>query len=194
MIPGTILSKTPPTRLAQLDAAGMRGREVYVGEGARTATRSAGRPLAQDRVWGRPSRAGDYAFSTPQLLGSERTGPDLSNVGARQPSEVWHSIHLYEPRASCTDRSCRLSMDVRRQGPADAPGDVVGAFRRSTRHRGKSSSPREEQDLVAYLKSLKQPSLPSPRHHREQYADGNPSGGDLLGDDCRNCRNAGHPL
>src|SRR5262249_36261139 len=32
-------------------------------------------------------------------LGIERTGPDLSNVAARQPSDVWHYIHLYQPRA-----------------------------------------------------------------------------------------------
>jgi cytochrome c oxidase cbb3-type subunit 2 len=29
-----------------------------------------------------------------------RTGPDLFNIGARQPSEDWHLIHLYNPRAT----------------------------------------------------------------------------------------------
>jgi cytochrome c oxidase cbb3-type subunit 2 len=33
------------------------------------------------------------------ILGSERTGPDLSNVGARQASEVWQYLHLYNPRS-----------------------------------------------------------------------------------------------
>jgi cytochrome c oxidase cbb3-type subunit 2 len=28
-----------------------------------------------------------------------RTGPDLFNIGARQPSKDWHLGHLYQPRA-----------------------------------------------------------------------------------------------
>ena len=28
-----------------------------------------------------------------------RTGPDLLNIGARQPSVDWHLGHLYQPRA-----------------------------------------------------------------------------------------------
>jgi cytochrome c oxidase cbb3-type subunit 2 len=26
-----------------------------------------------------------------------RTGPDLANIGARQPSREWHYLHLYNP-------------------------------------------------------------------------------------------------
>ena len=43
--------------------------------------------------------AGDYAYDTPHLLGTMRTGPDLLNIGARQPSVDWHLGHLYQPRA-----------------------------------------------------------------------------------------------
>jgi cytochrome c oxidase cbb3-type subunit 2 len=57
------------------------------------------RPLPQDAVFGRPSAPGDFTYQTPELLGSERTGPDLTNVGARQASTVWQYIHLYNPRA-----------------------------------------------------------------------------------------------
>ena len=28
-----------------------------------------------------------------------RTGPDLMNIGVRQPSEQWHLGHLFQPRA-----------------------------------------------------------------------------------------------
>ncbi len=61
-----------------------------------------------DAVWGRPSAPGDYAYVrlsglwqpyAPAVLGSERTGPDLANVGARQASEVWQYLHLYNPRS-----------------------------------------------------------------------------------------------
>jgi cytochrome c oxidase cbb3-type subunit 2 len=27
-----------------------------------------------------------------------RTGPDLSNIGSRQPSRDWQLLHLYDPR------------------------------------------------------------------------------------------------
>jgi cytochrome c oxidase cbb3-type subunit 2 len=43
--------------------------------------------------------AADYAYDTPHLLGTMRTGPDLFNIGARQPSRDWHLGHLYAPRA-----------------------------------------------------------------------------------------------
>ena len=42
---------------------------------------------------------GDYFYDKPHLLGSMRTGPDLFNIGARQPSKDWHLGHIYQPRA-----------------------------------------------------------------------------------------------
>ncbi len=51
--------------------------------------------------------ASDYYYSkqrmdiwrqSPSLLGSERTGPDLTEVGRRQPGREWHLLHLYNPR------------------------------------------------------------------------------------------------
>jgi cytochrome c oxidase cbb3-type subunit 2 len=32
-------------------------------------------------------------------MGTMRTGPDLFNIGARQPSVDWHMTHLYAPRS-----------------------------------------------------------------------------------------------
>ena len=48
--------------------------------------------------WGRPSLASDYIYDKPHLLGTMRTGPDLSNIGSRQPSKTWHYLHFYNPR------------------------------------------------------------------------------------------------
>lgn len=48
--------------------------------------------------WGRPSVPSDYIYDQPHLMGTSRTGPDLSNVGSRQPSREWHHLHLYNPR------------------------------------------------------------------------------------------------
>lgn len=50
------------------------------------------------RGWGsRPTVPRDYMRDKPVFLGTMRTGPDLTNIGARQPSEMWHHQHLYEP-------------------------------------------------------------------------------------------------
>jgi cbb3-type cytochrome oxidase cytochrome c subunit len=52
------------------------------------------------RGWGkRRSVAEDYLFDRSVLLGSQRIGPDLSNVGLRQPDMNWHLRHLYAPRS-----------------------------------------------------------------------------------------------
>jgi cytochrome c oxidase cbb3-type subunit II len=50
------------------------------------------------RGWGmRRTVARDYIFEAPPLLGTMRTGPDLANIGARQPSREWHLLHLFNP-------------------------------------------------------------------------------------------------
>ncbi len=46
---------------------------------------------------GAVSQGGDYVFDNPMILGSERTGPDLSYVG-RKRGEAWEIAHLKSPR------------------------------------------------------------------------------------------------
>jgi cytochrome c oxidase cbb3-type subunit 2 len=58
-------------------------------------------PVGPDlaRGWGRRRTvAEDFLFDSPVMLGSQRVGPDLANVGARQPDVNWHLLHLYDPR------------------------------------------------------------------------------------------------
>jgi hypothetical protein len=51
------------------------------------------------RGWGlRRSVAADYLFELPVMLGSQRIGPDLANVGARLPDPNWQLLHLYSPQ------------------------------------------------------------------------------------------------
>jgi cbb3-type cytochrome oxidase cytochrome c subunit len=53
------------------------------------------------RGWGhRRSVAQDYVYDSPVQPGSLRAGPDLANVGARQPDVKWHLLHLYAPDAA----------------------------------------------------------------------------------------------
>ena len=93
----------PPAALKPYTAQQLRGRAVYVSNGCLYCHSQQPRDPAQapdfSRGWGRPSVAADYAYDKPHLLGTSRTGPDLFNIGARQPSEDWQLGHLYQPRA-----------------------------------------------------------------------------------------------
>ncbi|NJD53650.1 MAG: c-type cytochrome [Candidatus Methanoperedens sp.] len=51
----------------------------------------------QDWAIGRISEKGDYYYDSPHLLGTERTGPDLAQIGGMRPTQ-WHIIHDKDPR------------------------------------------------------------------------------------------------
>lgn len=50
-----------------------------------------------DTAMGPVSQGGNYIFDNPMILGSERTGPDLSYIG-RKRSEAWEIDHWKNPR------------------------------------------------------------------------------------------------
>ncbi|MDA0772472.1 MAG: cbb3-type cytochrome c oxidase subunit II [Cyanobacteria bacterium] len=79
----------------KLSQAG-KGRAVYVREGCFYCHSQFVRP--QDRDFGSRVHAGDYVNETPNVLGTSRTGPDLSNEGLKMP-DAWHIGHLDNPRA-----------------------------------------------------------------------------------------------
>lgn len=72
------------------------GRDIYVREGCVYCHSQFVRP--QDRDFGSRVFAGDYANETPNVLGTSRTGPDLSNEGGKLPN-AWHKGHLIDPRS-----------------------------------------------------------------------------------------------
>lgn len=161
VLPGIELSRIPPgpgvEPLTELQA---EGREVYVANGCSYCHTQQVRPLPQDKIFGRPSAPGDFAYQTPELLGSERTGPDLTNVAVRQPSTVWQYIHLYNPRAVVPE-SIMPAFDwmfkVVDRAPAGAtPVPLPKAY---APVRGVVVPDRQAEALVAYLLSLKQPAL-----------------------------------
>jgi len=92
-----------PEGLEPYSESAARGRALYVSLGCVYCHSQQPRDpsLGPDglRGWGRPSVPGDYSYDSPHLLGTMRTGPDLMNIGARQPSTAWHLAHLYNPRA-----------------------------------------------------------------------------------------------
>jgi cytochrome c oxidase cbb3-type subunit 2 len=93
----------PPAGLKPYTIEQLAGRRSYIANGCVYCHSQQPRDVKQApdfaRGWGRASVAGDYAYDTPHLLGTMRTGPDLLNIGARQPSKDWQLGHLYQPRA-----------------------------------------------------------------------------------------------
>jgi cytochrome c oxidase cbb3-type subunit II len=159
VLPGIELSKIPAgPGVEPLTALEEQGREVYVANGCSYCHTQQVRPLEEDKVFGRPSAASDFKYQTPELLGSERTGPDLTNIGTRQPSSVWQYIHLYNPRAVVPESimpSFNWLFDVVDRVPAGmAPVPLPKAY--APPH-GVVVPTHKAEALIAYLASLKQP-------------------------------------
>jgi cytochrome c oxidase cbb3-type subunit II len=158
MVPGIILSGTQPTPgLHPLTAQEARGRDIYVSEGCAYCHSQVVRPLKQDLVFGRPSIGGDYAYATPELLGDHRNGPDLTNIGSRQPSTIWQYIHLWNPRAVVHDSIMpRYSWLFDVKNAAQAGDEVVPLPPGFGPSNAVVVTNERSRALVAYLESLKQ--------------------------------------
>jgi cytochrome c oxidase cbb3-type subunit 2 len=154
------------------------GRQVYISQGCiychsqQVRSNSFGADMA--RNWGqRRSVARDYIFDRPHLMGTMRTGPDLANIGARQPSREWHYLHLFNPQITSkgsimppfrflfrvVDLQSEVSAEARRrwtQVSADQSGTGQPAFLLPTQRAS---------DLVDYLLSLDQ-NYDLPEAHR----------------------------
>jgi len=151
-----------------LTAEQQRGLQVYVSEGCPACHTQQVRPLRVAGWTGRASVTQDYARlkpaawwqGTPGILGSERTGPDLSNIGQRQPSSDWQLIHLYNPR-SVSPWSVMPAFpwlfEVVSQPPTNAR--VVTLPPAFAPPQGKAVATQRALDLVAYLTSLRQTPL-----------------------------------
>lgn len=160
----------PLPNSVELTAAQKAGKDVYIANGCVACHTQQVRNVAMDKVWGsRPSIASDYARikrrsvweNTATLMGTERTGPDLTSIGTRQPSDAWQLMHLYNPR-SVVPASIMPSYPWMFDEKAKAaPGDVVVNVPEEFKHgKGVIVANKDAQNLVAYLLSLKQISLP----------------------------------
>lgn len=151
-----------PEKLARYSPAEARGRQSYVDLGCVYCHSQQPRDERQapdgQRGWGRASTPGDYTYDSPHLLGTMRTGPDLLNIGARQPSESWHMLHLYQPRAVVKGSIMPAypflfkEIDEQQQRPRDIVLNVPAPWAPSEGHIVVATE--EARDLVAYLKGL----------------------------------------
>jgi cbb3-type cytochrome c oxidase subunit II len=73
------------------------GRALYMANGCVYCHSQSIRTIDWDLGAERIAQAGDYVADRPILLGSERTGPDLSQEGGEHPDD-WHMAHFINPR------------------------------------------------------------------------------------------------
>src|SRR5687767_3315976 len=90
----------PGTSALRGDA--LEGKKIYISEGCVGCHSQQVRNVDMDKPFGaRPGMAADYAnndrmsiwVNTATLMGTERTGPDLTSVGVRQPGRDWNLMH-----------------------------------------------------------------------------------------------------
>ncbi|MEE9331793.1 MAG: cbb3-type cytochrome c oxidase subunit II [Methylophilaceae bacterium] len=150
----------PPKGLKPYTAEQASGRKVYIANGClychTQQPRDANLGPDGERGWGRASVAADYVYDDVHLLGTMRTGPDLFNIGARQPSLDWHLGHLYQPRAYIAGSTMPAFpyLFIERKGEAK-DGEVVVTLPPDFAKPGVTIIAKQEAlDLVAYLQGL----------------------------------------
>ena len=97
LLPNAIFRPQPSEFAVKRTPLEDRGRKIYLREGCVYCHSQFSRP--QDRDFGPLVMAGDYYYETPNLLGTIRTGPDLSNEGGKH-ADVWHIAHIKNPRTT----------------------------------------------------------------------------------------------
>ncbi|GAA4300669.1 cytochrome c [Compostibacter hankyongensis] len=156
---------------AELSPDAARGKAIFVANGCVACHTQQVRNVDMDKIWGsRPSLAADYADihrtdfwrNTATLMGTERTGPDLTDVGNRQPSKDWNLVHLFNPRIvvkeSVMPAYSWLFTVKKSPDSSDVVVNVPPGYLKGKE--GKVVATRDALYLVAYLRSLKQVKLP----------------------------------
>ncbi|MGR3854205.1 MULTISPECIES: cbb3-type cytochrome c oxidase subunit II [Chryseobacterium] len=160
------INKPLPRQSKILTKEEQAGKRVYIDNGCIACHTQQVRNVEMDNVFGkRPSIPADFAINTrtdfwrntANLMGTQRTGPDLTSIGERQPSAEWHLIHLYQPRAAVEESVMPAYPWLFIERDYLQPGDVEVKVPEKFRPRYKKivAGP-EALLLVAYLKSLKQ--------------------------------------
>lgn len=154
-----------------LSGDALAGKNIYISEGCVGCHSQQVRNVEMDKVFGaRPGMASDYAnmhrisiwVNTATLMGTERTGPDLTDVGTRQPSKEWHLMHLFNPRSVVAQSimpSYEWLFEVKEK---PAINDVVVSMPPQflNGRKGKVAATKKALQLLAYIQSLKQVPLP----------------------------------
>lgn len=153
-----------------LSGDALAGKYIYISEGCVGCHSQQVRNVDMDKPFGsRPGMAADYANigrtsiwqNTATLMGTERTGPDLTDIGSRQSSKEWNLLHLYNPRAVVA-QSIMPSYEwlFEEKEYLSAEDVVVNVPSRFVKGKGHIVATKKALQLVAYLRSLRQAPLP----------------------------------
>lgn len=97
VLPGLTMTDTPSEIFRERTALEDEGRRIYIQNGCSYCHSQYVRFLDWDLGAERVAKAGDYVAERPHQLGSERTGPELSQAGGEHPDD-WHTAHFVNPR------------------------------------------------------------------------------------------------
>jgi cytochrome c oxidase cbb3-type subunit I/II len=141
------LGPEPMAGVTPYTALEVAGRDIYIREGCYLCHSQMVRPMRAEILrYGEWTRAGEYAYDHPFLLGSRRTGPDLQRVGGKYP-DAWHYEHMRDPRST-------------------SPGSIMPTYRWLLTQRYDTA------DVVASLRALRRVGLP----YSDQDIAGAPAG------------------
>lgn len=164
-------NNAPLPNAIPLSEEAIQGKALFVANGCVACHTQQVRNIAMDEVWGdRPSIAADYAAitrtdfwrNTATLMGTERTGPDLTNIGNRQPSQDWNLVHLFNPRIVVKESIMPaypwLFTFTKKPSKSDVLVNVPAEYLKNPDD--KVIATQDALYLIAYLQSLKQTKLP----------------------------------
>jgi cytochrome c oxidase cbb3-type subunit 2 len=208
-------NNAPLPHAIRLSEDAVKGKALFIANGCVACHTQQVRNLEMDKTWGaRPSIAADYAGdhrtdywrNTATLMGTERTGPDLTNIGVRQPAIAWQLTHLYNPRILVKESVMPAYPWLFTLETKPALGDRVVAVPEEWLEGERSGDDTakvkvvatpEALQLVAYLLSLKQVDLPDGRpvpdflYKRTRPATAGagtlPDGAELYATNCQSC-------
>lgn len=141
-----------------------QGKQVYISMGCMYChsqqVRRKGFGADFERGWGdRQTVARDYIRQERVLLGTMRTGPDLMNIGQRNPSADWHHQHLYNPQTVSTGSTMppfAFLYEKRKIKNGQPSPDAITLPAEFAPEEGYEIVPTQRAEaLVAYLLSLK---------------------------------------
>lgn len=154
-----------------LSGDALAGKNIYISEGCMGCHSQQVRNVDMDNVFGsRPGLPADYAnnhrmsvwINTATLMGTERTGPDLTDIGKRQPSKDWHLMHLFNPRSVVAQSimpSYEWLFEVK-DNPSKTDVIVNMPAKFLNGRTGKVVASKKALQLLAYIQSLQQAPLP----------------------------------
>jgi len=150
-----------PPKLTSLE---QRGRDLYIANGCAYCHSQQVHPSRArtdvERGWGkRRTVAHDYMNHGKAQMGTMRTGPDLANIGVRNPSDTWQLMHLYDPQITSPGSIMppfRFLFKEQKIGPEGPSPSALALTDKFAPPEGSEVIPTDDAlAIVAYLKSLK---------------------------------------